>query len=190
MPRTFEQAFHMVSCECVCLFCSCEEVCSGRRVPMSLAHCKHKPDTEPLSCLLETLLSDCKMTKTYNRRDSQMVTHSSTSRPVQCLCMAERTGCPVFTDLWSYVLRHEFCLNMLIKIIKTTRSELLSYNRHEYRLMVNTIDRLIDSVITVQDYARQPSKSATISAQSSLSLAIPASSSLQSIVRHLSTTFA
>ena len=44
--------------------------------------------------------------KTYNRRDSQMVTHSSTSRPVQCLCMAERTGCPVFTDLWSYVLKH------------------------------------------------------------------------------------
>jgi hypothetical protein len=41
--------------------------------------------------------------KTYNRRDSQMVTHSSTNRPVQCLCMAERTGCPVFTDLWSYV---------------------------------------------------------------------------------------
>ena len=45
-----------------------------------------------------------KNAKTYNRRDSQMVTHSSTSRPVQCLCMAERTGCPVFTDLWSYVL--------------------------------------------------------------------------------------
>jgi hypothetical protein len=42
-------------------------------------------------------------TKTYNRRDSQMVTHSSTSRPVQCLCMAEQTGCPVLTDLWSYV---------------------------------------------------------------------------------------
>jgi hypothetical protein len=44
-----------------------------------------------------------KNAKTYNRRDSQMVTHSSTSRPVQCLCMAERTGCPVLTDLWSYV---------------------------------------------------------------------------------------
>ena len=44
------------------------------------------------------------MLKTYDRRDSQMVTHSSTSRPVQCLCMAERTGCPVLTDLWSYVL--------------------------------------------------------------------------------------
>jgi hypothetical protein len=50
--------------------------------------------------------------KTYNRRDSQMVTHSSTSRPVQCLCMAERTGCPVLTDLWSYVLvthKHAIC---------------------------------------------------------------------------------
>ena len=45
-----------------------------------------------------------KKAKTYNRRDSQMVTHSSTSRPVQCLCMAERTGCPVLTDLWSYVI--------------------------------------------------------------------------------------
>ena len=45
-----------------------------------------------------------KKQKTYNRRDSQMVTHSSTSRPVQCLCMAERTGCPGLTDLWSYVL--------------------------------------------------------------------------------------
>ena len=48
---------------------------------------------------------ETKKTKTYNRRDSQMVTHSSTSRPVQCLCMAERTGCPVLTDLWSYVQR-------------------------------------------------------------------------------------
>jgi hypothetical protein len=41
-----------------------------------------------------------------------MVTHSSTSRPVQCLCMAERTGCPVLTDLWSYVLMLSF--NLLI----------------------------------------------------------------------------
>ena len=57
-------------------------------------------------------LEECKRTaKTYNRRDSQMVTHSSTSRPVQCLCMAERTGCPVFTDLWSYVLLTN-CLNL------------------------------------------------------------------------------
>jgi hypothetical protein len=39
-----------------------------------------------------------------------MVTHSSTSRPVQCLCMVERTGCPVFTDLWSYVLESVSCV--------------------------------------------------------------------------------
>jgi hypothetical protein len=36
-----------------------------------------------------------------------MVTHSSTSRPVKCLCMAERTGCPVLTDLWSYVIESD-----------------------------------------------------------------------------------
>jgi hypothetical protein len=43
-----------------------------------------------------------------------MVTHSSTSRPVQCLCMAERTGCPVLTDLWSYVLILTKMLSMKI----------------------------------------------------------------------------
>jgi hypothetical protein len=44
-----------------------------------------------------------------------MVTHSSTSRPVQCLCMAERTGCPVFTDLWSYVLNVNVGLKISLK---------------------------------------------------------------------------
>jgi hypothetical protein len=58
--------------------------------------------------------SRSKKTKTYNRRDSQMVTHSSTSRPVQCLCMAERTGCPVLTDLWSYVLVQSVMPNIKI----------------------------------------------------------------------------
>jgi hypothetical protein len=42
-----------------------------------------------------------------------MVTHSSTSRPVQCLCMAERTGCPVLTDLWSYVLSIKDAYNII-----------------------------------------------------------------------------
>jgi hypothetical protein len=60
------------------------------------------------------LESKKKKTTTYNRRDSQMVTHSSTSRPVQCLCMAERTGCPVLTDLWSYVLTGNLLLYMII----------------------------------------------------------------------------
>jgi hypothetical protein len=54
-----------------------------------------------------------------------MVTHSSTSRPVQCLCMAERTGCPVFTDLWSYVLKgiNGYILEILIEFSVTTLFE-------------------------------------------------------------------
>ena len=41
-----------------------------------------------------------------------MVTHSNTSRPIQCLCMAERTGCPVFTDLWPYVMNEKTKCNI------------------------------------------------------------------------------
>jgi hypothetical protein len=55
-----------------------------------------------------------------------MVTHSSTSRPVQCLCMAERTGCPVLTDLWSYVL----------KMIFVTIYTYVSLSAAYYRLLV------------------------------------------------------
>ncbi|KAF2141585.1 hypothetical protein K452DRAFT_227841, partial [Aplosporella prunicola CBS 121167] len=42
--------------------------------------------------------------KTYNSWDSLVVTHLTTDQPVHSLCMAERTGCPVFYDLWSYVI--------------------------------------------------------------------------------------
>ncbi|KAG9969740.1 hypothetical protein KCU78_g23941, partial [Aureobasidium melanogenum] len=35
--------------------------------------------------------------KTYSSRDSHVVTHRSTNLPFNCLCMAERTGCPVFS---------------------------------------------------------------------------------------------
>lgn len=69
---------------------------------MQASHVKNVSRNVPVS-LSEKRVKEMEA-KTYNRRDSQMVTHSSTSRPVQCLCMAERTGCPVFTDLWSYVL--------------------------------------------------------------------------------------
>jgi hypothetical protein len=51
-----------------------------------------------------------------------MVTHSSTSRPVQCLCMAERTGCPVLTDLWSYVLNKVTNVNMKIAVCRAPQS--------------------------------------------------------------------
>ena len=42
--------------------------------------------------------------KTYNSRYSLVVTHLTTNRPVRSLSMPERTGWPVFCDLWSYVL--------------------------------------------------------------------------------------
>ena len=43
-----------------------------------------------------------KITKeeTYSSWDSHVVTHRSTNQPVNCLCMAERTGCPVLSCLW------------------------------------------------------------------------------------------
>ena len=43
------------------------------------------------------------MCKTYNRRDSLLVTHATTSRPIHGLNIGERTGTVVFHDLWSYV---------------------------------------------------------------------------------------
>ncbi|RAH40016.1 hypothetical protein BO95DRAFT_32001, partial [Aspergillus brunneoviolaceus CBS 621.78] len=44
------------------------------------------------------------MPKTYNRRDSLVVTHPTTNLPACGLSMAERTGSPIFHTLWSYVL--------------------------------------------------------------------------------------
>jgi hypothetical protein len=42
--------------------------------------------------------------KTYNSRYSLVVTHPTTNLPICGLCMAERTGCPFFHSLWSYVV--------------------------------------------------------------------------------------
>ena len=47
-------------------------------------------------------------TKTYNRRDSLVVTHPTTNRPTCCLSMAELTGSPVLNSLWSYVKSMRF----------------------------------------------------------------------------------
>jgi hypothetical protein len=41
--------------------------------------------------------------KTYDSWHSLMVTHLTTTQPVRCLNMAERTGSLVFNVLWSYV---------------------------------------------------------------------------------------
>ena len=42
--------------------------------------------------------------KTYNSRYSLVVTHLTTNRPVRSLSTPERTGWPIFYDLWLYVL--------------------------------------------------------------------------------------
>ncbi|KAG9666340.1 hypothetical protein KCU99_g9799, partial [Aureobasidium melanogenum] len=55
------------------------------------------------TCLVQTYTRAKKMnlakkaSKTYSSRDSHVVTHRSTNLPFNCLCMAERTGCPVFS---------------------------------------------------------------------------------------------
>ena len=43
------------------------------------------------------------LAKTYNSRDSLLVTHEATSGPVSCLSTAERTGSAGVKILWSYV---------------------------------------------------------------------------------------
>ena len=42
--------------------------------------------------------------KTYNTRDSLVVTHPTTSLAVTGLSMGERTGSRIFQCLWSYVI--------------------------------------------------------------------------------------
>ena len=44
--------------------------------------------------------------KTYNTRDSPVVTDPSTSLALTCLSMGERTGSRVFKWIWSYVLNY------------------------------------------------------------------------------------
>ena len=44
-----------------------------------------------------------KKNKTYNNRDSLVVTHPTTNRSIWGLIKAERTGYHVFLSLWSYV---------------------------------------------------------------------------------------
>ena len=72
-----------------------------------------------------------------------MVTHSSTSRPVQCLCMAERTGCPVLTDLWSYVLS-------LLAQINNHPKNMTATKRNTLKLVVASTPRdvIVRSTVT------------------------------------------
>jgi hypothetical protein len=45
-----------------------------------------------------------KFKRTYNSGYSLVVTDPTTNPPISSLSTAERTGCPVFLNLWSYVI--------------------------------------------------------------------------------------
>ncbi|KAK8209620.1 hypothetical protein IWZ01DRAFT_325013 [Phyllosticta capitalensis] len=55
------------------------------------------------TCLRPTTTTTKKNCKTYNSRDSLLVTHATTNRPQGSLSMEERTGFRVFYLLWSYM---------------------------------------------------------------------------------------
>jgi hypothetical protein len=72
----------------------------------------HKTTCNHLLCIPSSVkwcMIDKTKCKTYSSRDSHVVTHRSTNLPFNCLCMAERTGCPVFSWLWPYVLDSKSC---------------------------------------------------------------------------------
>ena len=61
--------------------------------------------------------------KTYNSWYSLVVTHPTTNQPISSLCMAERTGCPVFLSLWSYVKDNvQTVVNILTKTYEMERN--------------------------------------------------------------------
>ena len=55
---------------------------------------------------------------TYSSWDSQVVTYPSTNQPVNCLNLAERTGCLVLSCLWPYVT---ICEPVLYDMLKSTQ---------------------------------------------------------------------
>ncbi|KAJ6054224.1 hypothetical protein N7446_010236 [Penicillium canescens] len=64
-----------------------------------------KEGTEVLATLVSKApeIGCVEETKTYNSKDSLVVTHLTTNLPACGLSTAERTGSPVLHTLWSYV---------------------------------------------------------------------------------------
>jgi hypothetical protein len=77
------------------------------------------------------LVEIAKKQKTYNSGYSLVVTDPTTNPPIWSLCMAERTGCPVLSSLWSYVLA--MCLNSSLKrsIHQNSLNESHGYSSHQ-----------------------------------------------------------
>jgi hypothetical protein len=68
-------------------------------------HCPitHKRFPRPKSKIPSDEQEEQSVTKTYNIRDSPVVTHPSTSLTITGLSMGERTGSRILRYLWSYV---------------------------------------------------------------------------------------
>nr|POE77924.1 hypothetical protein CFP56_09566 [Quercus suber] len=80
--------------------------------------------------------------KTYNSEDSHVVTHRTTNSPVDCLCMAERTGCPVLSRLWSYVLS---CSQLSIIV-----SEITQISKHIARIMAAELTMKTEATVFLE----------------------------------------
>ena len=82
------------------------ESSTGNQISKPLA-CMRKKQTPQHMAAEKAKLSKKDKRKTYNSRDSHVVTHHTTNLPACGLSTAERTGSPVLHTLWSYVLDND-----------------------------------------------------------------------------------
>ena len=73
------------------------------RLPAPQHPCAHPTTVHQQNRFRKTKRNGATKRKTYNSRDSLLVTHATTNRPQGSLSMEERTGFRVFYLLWSYV---------------------------------------------------------------------------------------
>ncbi|KAK7523149.1 uncharacterized protein IWZ02DRAFT_519154 [Phyllosticta citriasiana] len=76
---------------------------SHRRPIKSILLPRTRPVAPPAPERRSTAQKKLQNDKTYNSRDSLLVTHATTNRPQGSLSMEERTGFRVLYLLWSYV---------------------------------------------------------------------------------------
>ena len=86
-----------------------------------------------------------KKNKTYSRRDSLVVTDPTTSLPINSLCMAERTGCPVVCCLWPYVKEIPLSNFLFLRKTLTETHANGSLDRHKPTLSIE--DCVFDCVL-------------------------------------------
>ena len=68
--------------------------------------------------------------KTYNNRDSLMVTHPATNQSIQGLCKADRTGYPVFSLICGRMWRFRTLLDIIYHSINPPISSNIKLDGH------------------------------------------------------------